>query len=653
LAPLVGAFSEAKPRLRVGVNLWRIEMERIRLARVVGRAAFVIALAVAGRAHAANIVVNSFGDEDMVVNGNCTFREAVQALNTSAVVDQCAAGNGSNDTITLPWGTIAITVNKHINVLKRVVINGVGYNFSSIDFQNLGVTINIGDGGLNKPGTALQYVTLQNAGQTAVKVNSGSSIAILRARLYNNKGGVSFPGAIAVASGAFASVTSSVVDNNAGFSGGAIRSNGLLSIASSTFIRNQGEHGGTVSTGSGGETTIFNSTFARNNGHIEGAAIFSDGGTTTLQGVTIAYNDSGTHPNNCNAPNAHCGAIYNRSPGVVNISGSVVANNTAAGQAYNMDCSGLDPDTSVTAPYAPAGINSQGFNLLGNFSGNGCPKTATDLNPQNPQLISSGATHEPTEEGGGTLAYLPQAASPLLNVIPGGNSLCAAADQRSVQRGKDGSGFCDVGAIERSTALLVLDNTGGQTMGDMAVQSMLEDLGFVVTIADDDAVTSAMASGKQMVAISASVTSGKVNTKFRDVTNGVVCMENALFDDMKMTGTAAGQFGTSGNQFDLLFQGELAQIMGFGGTNSITYTPVDIGQTFVWGKPGAAAVVQARLASDSTKAGIFTYAKGAALVGGGNAAGVRVGLYTQDDTVMGLNDGGWTLEHEALLLGAR
>ena len=626
-------------------------MNRMRLSAVAGMAVFAVFVGMSGQAHATTITVNNLGDDDMLPNnGTCTFREAVQALNTARAVDTCAAGNGVSDTISLPWGTISITVSKQINVLKKVIINGQGNNLSYIDLRNLGVTINIGDGGLNKPGTALQYATVMNAGQTAIKVNTGSSIAIYRSRLYNNLGGVSFPGALAVAAGGFASVTSSFVDNNSGFSGGAIRNDGLLSVSNSIFIQNQGEHGGTLS--NGGETSVFNSTFARNDGHIEGAAIFNDGGTTTLQGVTIAHNISGSHPNNCNAFNAHCGAIYNRAPGVVRISGSVVANNTAPGQGFNMDCSGLDPTPGAIGPYA-APITSLGFNLLGNFSDNGCPKTSTDLAPQDPQLISSGSTHEPTEEGGGTLAYLPLPTSPLLNKIPAGNALCTTSDQRSVQRGKDGSGFCDVGAIERSTALFVLDNAGGQTMGDMAVQSMLEELGFVVTIADDDTVTTSMASGKQMVVVSASVTSSKVNTKFRDVTNGVVSMENAIFDDMKMTGTASGQFGTSGGQLDLRLQGELAQILGFGGTGSLDYTPVDIGQTFVWGKPGSAAVVQGRLLSDTTKAGIFTYAKGAALVGGGNAAGVRVGLYTQDDAVMGLNDGGWRLQHEALLLGAR
>ena len=59
-------------------------------------------------AQAAGITVNTTTDE-LTTNGNCSLREAIQAANTDAAVDVCAAGSGA-DTITLPAGTYTLTL---------------------------------------------------------------------------------------------------------------------------------------------------------------------------------------------------------------------------------------------------------------------------------------------------------------------------------------------------------------------------------------------------------------------------------------------------------------------------------------------------------------------------------------------------------------
>src|SRR3954451_18061289 len=60
-------------------------------------------------AHAAGtaIHVNTTAD-DTTVDGNCSFREAVQAANTDHAVDGCPAGNGT-DTIFLGIGRYKLT----------------------------------------------------------------------------------------------------------------------------------------------------------------------------------------------------------------------------------------------------------------------------------------------------------------------------------------------------------------------------------------------------------------------------------------------------------------------------------------------------------------------------------------------------------------
>lgn len=73
--------------------------------------------------------------------------------------------------------------------------------------------------------------------------------------------------------------------------------------------------------------------------------------------------------------------------------------------------------------------------------------------------------------------------------------------------------------------------------GDLALSQRLSGLGLTVTVKTAAAVTTADATGK-LVVISESVTSTDVNTKFRTTASPVLVMENALFDDLAMTGTA-------------------------------------------------------------------------------------------------------------------
>src|SRR6478736_2018449 len=65
------------------------------------------------RCNAAMISVNTFNDV-VAVDGACSLREAVTAVNTGAASGnmngECAAGDGVNDTIVLTAGTYHLTI---------------------------------------------------------------------------------------------------------------------------------------------------------------------------------------------------------------------------------------------------------------------------------------------------------------------------------------------------------------------------------------------------------------------------------------------------------------------------------------------------------------------------------------------------------------
>lgn len=58
------------------------------------------------------IHVDSLLDENSssAANGTCTLREALVAANSNAAVDTCIAGQAGADVISLPAGTIALTL---------------------------------------------------------------------------------------------------------------------------------------------------------------------------------------------------------------------------------------------------------------------------------------------------------------------------------------------------------------------------------------------------------------------------------------------------------------------------------------------------------------------------------------------------------------
>jgi len=192
------------------------------------------------------------------------------------------------------------------------------------------------------------------------------------------------------------------------------------------------------------------------------------------------------------------------------------------------------------------------------------------------------------------------------------------------------------------SALLVV---GSATLGapDTALKSRMEGLGLTVVVKDAAASSAADAAGSSVVVVAGSTNAADVGTKFRDVPNGVVCLNDALFDDFALTGATAGtDFGESKSQSDLSLLAVSSSL-----ASGLTVTTTISLQTFGWGKPGSSAIKVAALATNSNRLAVFAYDKGKPMVGL-DAPGRRVGWFAAKTTAQGLNANGWKLFDDAV-----
>jgi hypothetical protein len=179
--------------------------------------------------------------------------------------------------------------------------------------------------------------------------------------------------------------------------------------------------------------------------------------------------------------------------------------------------------------------------------------------------------------------------------------------------------------------------------GDSALKSRLEGLGYAVTVKSDSA-GAADAAGKDVVVISATVTSTNVNTKFRALAAPVVVAEPQLYDDMGMTAAAASNYGsTSGQTKVTIASGSHPLTAGLTGTPTVTRAA----DTFNWGVPGAAAVKGATVPASPTHSTSFGYDAGATMPGLA-APARRVGFFPSNTTATNLTTDGWKLFDAAI-----
>jgi hyaluronoglucosaminidase len=188
---------------------------------------------------------------------------------------------------------------------------------------------------------------------------------------------------------------------------------------------------------------------------------------------------------------------------------------------------------------------------------------------------------------------------------------------------------------EPAPVLFIVDRVP-LSLGDEATRERLELLGHPVETRAAAASMPADAAGKAAVIVSSTVSSGAVNTKFRDVAVPVATYEAFLFDDMGM----ATSVGEEWNQ-SALSTIDPAHPMGAGRSGLVTV--YGMAERLRWGVTGEGAEVVATLPGMPHRAVLFGYEQGAPLVGGRTAPARRAGWFLGDTGVATLSEDGLAL----------
>jgi len=178
--------------------------------------------------------------------------------------------------------------------------------------------------------------------------------------------------------------------------------------------------------------------------------------------------------------------------------------------------------------------------------------------------------------------------------------------------------------VEATAPALFVSNDPGGT--DLRAAQELGNLGFTLTLKNDQNVVPADLNGKALAVISASV--NHLTPKMLDLAPAllatvvpVALWEEQIFDDLKMTGPAQFGFETGTSVSIALPSHPMAALLS---GQQIVYSPAGV---LEWGVPGPTAFKVATLPSDASKATVFGYERGSGLVNYPGPAARRVMVF--------------------------
>lgn len=223
------------------------------------------------------IVVTTTNDE-LNNDGDCSLREAIQAVNTSSTVDNCPAGSNSQEDV--------ITLSSSTYFLSRTGRNE--NNNSTGDFDILSNVQIVGNG---------RGSTIIDANQIdrVFHVRSGSTLIItdlaIRDGQTTDRGGGIFN------ENSTLDITNVLFTNNHSDKGGAIggtgNSNGSTTVTGSRFAQNSAANGGAVELNGQENFTSTNNQYESNNATLDGGAIkLNFVASATLNGDTFTNNEA-------------------------------------------------------------------------------------------------------------------------------------------------------------------------------------------------------------------------------------------------------------------------------------------------------------------------------------------------------------------------
>jgi CSLREA domain-containing protein len=419
----------------------------------------VCALGAAGTA-AANIITVNTTDDELNSDGDCSLREAIRAANMDVAVDNCTAGNGTDDII-LSAGTYTLTV--------------IGDGEDQAATGDLDIRSSLKIHGAGAATTIIQWdPTLSNADRDRIFDIFNDSGNVVEIRDVTLRNGVALDSGTGEEGGAiFNEATTTlervvITNNKSEMDGGGIMNNafdaagaGVLTIIDSTISNNAAgafgpltDGGGGIYNRSGGQVTLINSTVSGNSAAVLGGGIFNDGGasqntstTFTMVNVTLSGNTSGA---------SGAGLVNDRS-GTVNMNNVTIAFNTAQGGqpgggvrrvsgTVNFKNTIIADNNDASAPDCSGSLTSQGYNLIGDPSGctigGDTTGNRTDVDPLLGPLANNGG---PTQTH--ALLFGSPAIDTANPVLPGSDpNACARNDQRNATRPQGSR--CDIGAFE-------------------------------------------------------------------------------------------------------------------------------------------------------------------------------------------------------------
>lgn len=385
----------------------------------------------------ATLTVNSTDETINPTDGKCTLREAIHAANTDtasgAVAGECPAGNGA-DTIELSSAAIYILTLVD-NTDATLGENGLPVITSDIIFNGNDATIQ-----RSTTNGIPNFRLLQIVPSGIVELN----------HLTLEFGNASYGGAIAN-QGSLVINASIFLDNVALNGGGAIWSNGLLNLTASRFAENQtlanATHGGGAVEALN-YAVIRDTAFEQNTARVFGGALFSNGSISVERCTFLENSVAG------NNSIGGGGAIY----GSANVRNSTFYQNHAGIDANGSAAFGIgifinstfadNPDSDVNLAPALIGVTLKNSILLRTRCMN---VTDGGGNLHSPRAHNQcpGSTGDPQlgplqDNGGATLTMLPAPGSPALNAAVKND--CPSIDQRGITRPQGAT--CDIGAVE-------------------------------------------------------------------------------------------------------------------------------------------------------------------------------------------------------------
>jgi hypothetical protein len=316
-----------------------------------------------------------------------------------------------------------------------------------------------------------------------------------------------------------------------GWGAGAILNTGWLYLDSTSVVdtSHSARNGAIANQGASAQLFVYNSTIANNHSIAHATAL------TNFAGATAEFYSSTVVDNVSDDPFGGSLPAINNVSGTIKIQSTIIGRNTT-------QCAGA--------------IQSLGYNYLGN-SGATCAPTVTQSTDKTGGAVSMGLSSL-RRVGGVTRVMVPTAGgggNPILNHIP--QAQCAFTDQRGLRRSDFGSN-CDIGAVDRGHATVVVGDAAALPAHDIIMKQWLSDAGFDTVFVDDNSAAPSLAvSGRSVAIISTSVDDATVGTKYKSAAIGTVVNKVSALDNMAMVNANDyGVFNSPAQSVGVPFNGE-------------------------------------------------------------------------------------------------